>query len=191
MADFIKNMLNQIDQIDNGHIETLTDNDGIATNWSLYHSKKNPGFFTSFNQKMPVDNGFDEDTQATPFGMQQAAIATGLLPALQLQTALASALAVPGFLLMALSGTIQGDWNGAGRLSMTALSLAIEAVYFSGAFVLNLLKEVTAFITRSIATLVDLCMGPAGNGNNSPLVNSPNNADAPAPAEIHSHHLAF
>jgi len=38
-------------EIETAHLQTLADHDGIATNWTLYHTKTNPGFFTSFNQK--------------------------------------------------------------------------------------------------------------------------------------------
>ncbi len=191
MSDFIKKTIAQIDENDCSHLQTLSNNDGIATNWALYHSKTNPGFFTSFNQKVSVtdDLGEEVEVQETPFGMQQAAIAIGLLPALQLQTALVAAISVPGMLLFAVSATFAGDWKAASGVGMGALAFTTQAVYFSGAFVLNLLKEVTAFITRSIATLVDMCHGAAGNVNaNSPIKNvlpdAEHGTDTPVPAEI-------
>jgi len=122
----------------------LSRKDGISTDWSLNGSYRNPGFFTPFNKKM---------------GIKQAAIATGLLPLLKLQNALTATLLIPATLFGSIGIGLHGNWKEAGETALMTLALPISAVYFSGAFILNLLKEVTALITRSFATLVDMCKG--------------------------------
>jgi len=133
---------------------------------------------------MPAEDSLEDEYQVTPFGMKQAAIAAGLLPALQLQTALASAFALPGNLLLGISASIKGDWDQAAKYGMDALHMARQAAYFSGAFVLNCLKEVTAFITRSIATLVDMCKGTASTESRN-HGNSSDDGASTAAAEVH------
>lgn len=141
------------------HLKSLSKCDGIATDWAVFHSKTNPGFFTSFNQTIPFD--YDNRTYQIPMnmGMKQAAIAASLLPTLQLQTALVSAVQLPAALLLTISNMLEGNWESAAYFGKAALATAAQTVYFSCAFVLNLVKEITAFITRSVATLIEMCMG--------------------------------
>ena len=150
-------MTNPFIGFENQHIITLNTKGGIATGWSFKHSDTNPGFFTPFGQELGSSYG------KKTAGLKEAALTAGLLPALKLQQALANAFmscAAP-FVVIALC--IQGEWNNAAHMGLGALVGPLLAIYFTGAFLLNLVKEVTALITRSLATLVSVCMGSANN----------------------------
>ena len=141
------------------HNEVLPEHNGISTAWALGASDNHPGFFTPFASNSVTNYIYEQYfSRARPAGIKQAAITVGLLPALQLQTALTSALWASCHLLDSMSSAVNGDFEQYLYKTKYAVGFTCSAVYFTGAFVINLLKEVTAFITRSIATLVEMGM---------------------------------
>ncbi len=145
MIEFINDSIKQLQKEEKTQLKCLSRSGGLSTDWALNQSSSNPGFFTPFNKKM---------------GIKQAVIATGLLPALKLQAALSTMLLIPTHLFASIVDLINGRWENACDNALSGLvKLPTAAIYFSGAFILNLLKEITALITRSIATLVDMCRG--------------------------------
>ena len=144
MIEFINKIIKEIKKDEKKQSEFLYDKNGISTNWAFSRSNRNPGFFTPFNQKM---------------GIQQSLIATTLMPVLKLQSALAATFLIPAALFGSIGLGVHAQFGVAFDSFKLLLTFPFVSLYFSGAFVLNLLKEITAIITRSIATLVQFCMG--------------------------------
>ena len=120
---------------------TLWSFDGLSTEITYQ-----PGFFTPFHEQHA--------------SMKQAAITVGLLPALNLGAVLFLAIIAPPLCIFdSIEASINGDWTAAGDSACGAVASPILATYCLGSFVINLLKEITAFITRSIATLVAMNSG--------------------------------
>lgn len=144
-------MQNPFEKINNSIAYRVTLLGGKPTLWSFDElstkiTTYQPGFFTPFHEQHA--------------SMKQAAITVGLLPALNLGAALLLAIiGPPVYIFDSIKESINGDWTAAGDSACGAVASPILATYCLGSFVINLLKEITAFITRSIATLVAMNSG--------------------------------
>lgn len=154
MSEYINNIISEIQKDELIHSAFLSNHGGRSTGWSFSQNSGKPGFFTPFNKKMD---------------MKQALIATGLLPVLKGGNALLITFLAPVTLFSALLETIVRCQltpllEGAGLILFV---YPVTTIYFSGAFILNLLKEISALITRSIATLVHACLGASNSSTNT------------------------
>ena len=144
-------MQNPFENINNRIAYRVTQLGGKPTLWSFDElsteiTTYQPSFFTPFHEQHA--------------SMKQAAITVGLLPALNLGAALFLAIIAPPVCIFdSIKASINGDWTAAGDSACGAVASPILATYCLGSFVINLLKEITAFITRSIATLVAMNSG--------------------------------
>ena len=144
---FIKDLNKDIKENDQEQATLLSNAGGITTSWNAYHNKTNPGFFTPFNQQL---------SNQKIAGIKQAAIAASYLPIMQLTVATIHALIAAFELSCSLKHVVYGEWDEAAtKIIDTAVEIT-AAIYYSAAFALTLLTEVTALLTRSIATLVDM-----------------------------------
>lgn len=148
MMECINKIICQVSRDEQEHLDVLSSLGGLSTSWSNWVSHNNPGFFSPYTKKM---------------GIKPALIVTGLLPLLKLQYSIFSTLMIPASIVGGIACLLLGHLGEASNCAQGLLLAPIFAVYFSGAFVLNLLKEVTALITRSIATLIHTCLGPSGD----------------------------
>lgn len=132
------------------------------TQWSLNGTKQ----YDYSDNKTSIAPGFITPFTAEHGSIEQAATTMGLLPTLYLGTAAIHAILGP---LLGIFGgiynSIKGDWNSAAAMGMLVISSPVDAIYCLGSFALTLLKEITAFITRSIATLVEMGKGQSSTEN--------------------------
>lgn len=180
--------------LEDSHLRFLSKLGGTSTRWAPYQDGTNsgffndtkPGFFTPFNQKLVWNK---------TSGMKQAVIAASFVPTIKLVTVVAMVLVQPIVLLAGIKDLIMGQWGDAFDKSLIALSFAGIGIYFSGAFVLNFLKEVTALLTRSIATLVHMCKGSVcdnqDKSNSNDAVMNNNSASDPTGMNVEDYNLSF
>ena len=110
------------------------------------------GFFTPFNELVNVPDG---SNRMKPAGIKEAAIATAVLPTIQLVQAIAFTALIPYKLVESIIAAVRGDLENAEAYFGQFLLVIPSSIYCYGGFVFNLLKELTALVTRSVATLVD------------------------------------
>jgi hypothetical protein len=173
MANSLLNFLNIQEQ----EVEKkLTRLGGVSTAWSLQETNENyenrsvhPGFFTPFNPRVVEKReeyvkgglksqyrpGAEDHISYTP-GYKEAGLALGL-SSLNLQTAAICACHAGTSFFNAMIHIVRGDLEGAQRGAGETVQGVCGAFYFLGSFVLNFVKELTALVTRSIATLVAMC----------------------------------
>ncbi len=178
------------------HRNTLEAWGGLETDLSLYGTMTHPGFFTPFGaDRLRL---LRRTERVEKMGLKEAVIALFGMPTLRLAAAVRNILLIPLHILHAVEEIIDEDKSFRDKDISNNLITAVyqigPSIGLSFSFVFQIMKEMTALITRTIATIVSRVSRHTQSIDDNPVDDvshlSPSNPNRPIFLDHQSLHIS-